>query len=82
MNYLGSSKVSISKIVKYEFWYYYIKPQYWEKVKLCHMDTGSFIVDIETEDILLECWNKDVETRFHSSNYEVGRLLRKAKNIR
>ena len=51
MNYLGSSKVSISKIVKYEFGYDYIKPQYWEKVKLCHKDTGSFIVNTETGDI-------------------------------
>ena len=28
----------------YEFWYYYVKPKYEEKAKLCCTDTDSFIV--------------------------------------
>ena len=33
----------------YEFWYNYIKPKYENSVKLCHMDTDSFIIHIKTE---------------------------------
>ena len=39
------------------------------------MDTDSFIVYIKTEDI-----EKDVETRFDTSNYKLDRLLLKEKN--
>ena len=34
----------------YEFWYNYIKPKYREKVKLCYMDTGSFLAYIKMDD--------------------------------
>ena len=35
----------------YEFWYDFVKPKYEEKAKLCCMDTDSFIVYINTDDI-------------------------------
>ena len=47
--YLGMSIIDISKTLMYEFWYDYIKPKYQEKVKLCYMDTDSFIIYIKTE---------------------------------
>ena len=34
----------------YKFWYDYIKPKYGDNVKLCYMDTDSFIMHIKTED--------------------------------
>ena len=43
------------------------------------MDTDSFIVYIKAEDIYLDI-TKDVETRFNTSNYELGRPLPKGKN--
>ena len=49
--YLGLSILELSKMLMYEFWYDYLKPKYGEKVKLCHMDTDSFIVYIKTDDI-------------------------------
>ena len=49
--YLGLSILEISKIVMYEFWYYYVKLKYGEKAKLCYIDTDSFIVYIKTKDI-------------------------------
>ena len=63
----------------YEFWYDYVKPKYGEKVKLCYMDTDSFIVYIKTEDIYKDI-AEDVETRFDTSNYELDRLSPKGKN--
>ena len=42
------------------------------------MDTDSFIVYIKTEDIYVDIAN-DVETRFSTSNYELGRPLPKGK---
>ena len=46
----------------YDFWYDYVKPKCREKVKLCYMITGSFIIYIKTQDIY-EGIRKDVETR-------------------
>ena len=43
------------------------------------MDKDSFIVYIKTEDIYSDI-AKDVETRFDTSNYELGRLLPKGKS--
>ena len=63
--HLGLSILEISKIVIYEFWYDYVKPQYGEKAKLYYMDTESFIVYIKTEDIYSDI-EKDVEARFDS----------------
>ena len=48
--YLGLSILEISKILMHEFWYYYLKPKYGENLKLCYMDTDSFIMQIKTED--------------------------------
>ena len=47
----------------YEFWYDYVKPKYGENVKLCYIDTGSFIVHVKTDDIYKDI-AEDVETRF------------------
>ena len=45
--YLGLSTLEISKILMYEFWYDYMKPKYDNNVKLCYMDTDSFIMNIK-----------------------------------
>ena len=50
--YLELSKLEISKILMYEFWYDYMKPKYGNDVKLCYMDTDSFIMNIKTEDFI------------------------------
>ena len=64
----------------YEFWYDYIKPKYDNNVKLCYMDTDSFIMDIKTNDFYKDIAN-DVENRFDTSNsYEVNRPLPIRKN--
>ena len=77
--YLGLSILEISKTLMYEFWYDYMKPKYGDNVKLCYMDTDSFIMHIKTEDFYKDIAN-DVEKRFNTSNYEVNRPLPPEKN--
>ena len=77
--YLGLSILEISKLLMYEFWYDYMKPKYDDNVKLCFMDTDSFIMNIKTEDFYKDVAN-DVERRFDTSNYEVDRPLPTGKN--
>ena len=76
--YLGLSILGISKTLMYEFYelYDYMKPNYDNNVKLCYMDTDSFIMDIKTNDFYKDIAN-DVENRFDTSNYEVNRPLPK-----
>ena len=77
--YLGLSILEIRKIFMYEFWYDYMKPKYGNDVKLCYMDTDSFIMNIKTNDFYEDITN-DVENRFDTSNYEVNRPLPMGKN--
>ena len=68
--YLGLSILEISKLLMYEFWYDCMKPKYGDNIKLCYMDTDSFIMNIKTEDFYKDIAN-DVEKRFDTSNFEV-----------
>ena len=77
--YLGLSILEISKTLMYEIWYDHMKPKYNDNVKLCYMDTDSFIMNIKTNDFYEDIAN-DVENRFGTSNYEVNRPLPTAKN--
>ena len=77
--YLELSILEISKILMYEFWYDYMKPKYGNGVKLCYMDTDSFIMNIKSNDFYEDIAN-DVKNRFDTSNYEVNRPLPMGKN--
>ena len=77
--YLGLTILEISKILMYEFWYDYMKPKCNDNVKLCYMDTDSFIMNIKTEDFYKDISN-GVEKRFDTSNYEADRPLPTGKN--
>ena len=72
--YLGLSILEISKTLMYEFSYDYMKPKFSDNVKLCYMDTDSFITHIKTEDFYKDIAD-DVEKRFDTSNYECDRSL-------
>ena len=76
---LGLSILDISEILMYEFWYDYMKPKYGNRVKLCYMDTDSFIMNIKTNDFYKDIAN-DAEKRFDTSNYECNRLLPIGRN--
>ena len=77
--YLVLSILDISKILMYEFWYDYMKPKYNDNIKLCYMDTNSFVKNIKTNDFYKDISN-DVEKRFDTSNYECNRPLPIGKN--
>ena len=82
--HFGLSILELSKTLMYEFWYDSVKPKYGENVKLCYMDTDSFIEYIKAEDIYKDI-AKNVETRFDTSNYgfecnSSDRPLPKGKN--
>ena len=63
----------------YKFWFDYLKPKYGEYVKLCYMDTDSFIFHVKTDDIYKGIV-KDVEKRSDAPNFETDRPLSKGKN--
>ena len=67
--YLGQAILDLSKIIMYEFHYDYMIPKYGENIKLCYMDTDSYIYDIKTEDFYKDIAG-DVEARFDTSGYK------------
>ena len=77
--YLELSILGISKILMYEFWYDYMKLKYGNGIKLCYMDTDSFIMNIKTNDFYEDIAD-GVENRFETSNCEVNRQLPMGKN--
>ena len=77
--YLGATILDISKTLMYELWYDYMKIKYGDNVKLCYMDTDSFIIHIKTEDFYKDIAD-DVEKRSDTSNYGVNRPLPAGKN--
>ena len=56
-----------------------MKPKYGDNVKLCYMDTDSFIIYNKIEDFYKDIAD-DVECKFNTSNYEVDRPLPTGKN--
>ena len=58
--YLGLTVLGTSKMLMYELWYDYFKLSYADNVKLCYMDTDSFIFHVKTEDFYEDIAN-DVE---------------------
>ena len=52
----------------YEFWYDVITPMYKDKANLCYMDTDSFVIDIQTDDVF-KYFEKIVHKWFDKSAY-------------
>ena len=77
--YLALPMLGLSKTVIYEFWYDYVKPKYGENAKFCYMNTDSFIVHVKTDDIYKDI-AEDVETRFDTLDFELGRPLPIGRN--
>ena len=65
---LAQAILGLSKTLMYEFLYHYMRLKYGSKVKLCYIDIGSFVYEIETDDFCRDI-AKDVEKRFDTSGY-------------
>ena len=72
--YVGQAVLDLSKTLMYEFWYDYIKPKYGDKVKLCYMDTDSFIFYVETDDFYKDIMS-DLE-KWHDTSKRDKKLNR------
>ena len=66
--YIAQAILYLSKTLMYEFHYDYMRPKYDSKVKLCYMDTDSFVYAIDNEDFYRDI-AKDVKNRFDTSEY-------------
>ena len=66
--YIGQAILYLSKTLMYEFHYDYMRPKYDSKVKLCYMDTDSFVYAIDNEDFYRDI-AKDVKKRIDTSEY-------------
>ena len=77
--YLGLAILSLSKIKMYDHWYNDIRLKYDDNVKLCYIDTDSFIMNIKREDFYKDSAN-DVEKKYDTSNYPCERPLPMSKN--
>ena len=72
--YLGLSILEISKTLMYEFWYDYMKPKYANNVKLCYMDTDSFLINIKTNDFYFVI-------KIYPTTLKIGSILQIMKSI-
>ena len=81
--YLGQVILDNSKMLMHEFRYDYLRPKYGDQIKLCYMDTDSFIIYVETDDFYKDISN-DVNKWFDTSNYskDIDRPLEKGKNTK
>ena len=77
--YLGQAILDLSKIIMYQFHYDYMQLKYGNKIKLCYMDTDSYVYNIKTKDFYKDI-AEDVEARFDTSAYSNNRPLPIGKN--
>ena len=70
--YLGSVILETSKLHMHQFWYDHLKEKYNNKVELIYTDTGSFIIQVETNDI----YKKMLENKilYDFSDYPINHL--------
>ena len=58
----------------YEFWSDYVKPHHSDKIKLCCMNTNSFIVHVKADNIYKDV-AENTEKTFDTSNYGLDKPL-------
>ena len=78
-NYLGFAVLELSKLLMYETYYDILQPYFREKIlQLHYMDTDSFVLSINTKDIIKDL--KNLEDIFDFSNFNKNHELFSNKN--
>ena len=67
--YLGQAILDVSKTLMYGFYYDYLKVKFKDKIKLCYMNTDSFVIHVGAEDYYKDIAD-DVYKQFDTSNYD------------
>ena len=67
--YLEQALLDISKTLKFEVWYDYMKPMFGDNAKLCYVDTNSFVIMIKTDDFFKDI-NNNIEKWFDTNNFD------------
>ena len=77
--YLGFSVLELSKLLMYETYYDKLQPYFrQENTQLHYMDTDSFVLSVNTKDIIKDL--KNLEDIFHFSNLDENHELFSNKN--
>ena len=77
--YLGFTLLELSKLLMYETYYDILQPYFGEKIIQCHyMDCDSFVLSIETENIINDL--KNLEHLFDFSNLDKNHEFFSNKN--
>ena len=79
--YLGFSVSELSKLLMYETYYEKLQPYFgYENIQLYYMDTDSFVLSVNTKDIIKDL--KNLEDIFDFSNLDKNHELYSNKNKR
>ena len=77
--YLGFSVLELSELLKYETYYDKLQPYFGqENIQLHYMDTDSFVLSVNTKDIMKDL--KNLEDIFDFSNLDKNHTLFSSKN--
>ena len=77
--YLGFSVLQLSKLLMYETYYDKLQPYFGrENIQLHYMDTDSFVLSVNTKDIIIDL--KNLEDIFDFSNLNENHELFSNKN--
>ena len=77
--YLGFGVLELSKLLMYETYYYKLQPYFGqENIQLHYMDTDSFVLSVNTKDIIKDL--KNLEDIFDFSNLDKNQELFSNKN--
>ena len=77
--YLGFSALELSKLLMYETYYDKLQPYFGrENIQLHYMDTDSFVLSVNTKDIIKDL--KNLEDKFDFSNLDKNHELFSNKN--
>ena len=79
--YLGFSVLKLSKLLMYETFYDILQPYFGQEITQLHyMDTDSFVLSVNTKDIIKDL--KNLEDLFDSSNLDRDHELFSTKSLK